>query len=417
MKVGLFTDTYRPQINGVVESVDTTAQFLRKRGHKVYIFAPKVSGYTDPSPQIIRLNSVRILKNPEERLAMPVPTKGFRDMLRLDLDVVHAHGGGTLSLLGYQLAVVRGLPFVFTYHTLYTEYLHYFLKGRVITPDMVKSASRVFCNLTDTVIAPSHKIEKELKSYGVTKPILVVPGGIDTALYQEKAGYLREKYQLPDEAKIILFTGRLGKEKNLRFLIQAFKEISLKVPNCYFFIVGDGPERKRLETQVNRNQLQQRVVFTGFLPRGEVPRVYADSDLFVFASQTETQGLVVAEALASGLPVVAVKDEAIGEMVVDGENGYLTAHNPTAFGSQVIRLLKDENLRRNFSKAAKLQIKKHFTADRQAETLETIYKTVQYEQKKNPRSVVRLTKKISSVYNFLNTASLVTVWKSLVRRF
>ncbi len=416
MKIGFFTDTYRPQINGVVENVDLSARELRARGHKVYIFAPKMSGYKDKDPHVIRLNSVRILKNPEERLAMPLPTKGFRDMLRIDLDIVHAHGGGTMSLLGYQLAVVKGLPFLLTYHTLYTEYLHYFLKGKVITSDMVKRASRVFCNLCDSVIAPSHKIEKELLKYGVSKPILVVPGGIDVSRFQNQPkGYLREKLNLKENDKILLFTGRLGQEKNLGLLLKAFKIIA-KVPGCYLVLVGDGPERKRLETMVQNANLESRVFFTGFIAENDIPKVYADSDLFLFTSKTETQGLVVAEALASGLPVVAVEDEAIGEMVKEGVNGYLTKNKPEDFSDKVIFLLKNPTMRKTMGEKAKLEIKKNFTIHKQAETLEKIYKEVRLFQKKNPRSVVKLTNRISSVYNFLNTATLVTVWKSLVRK-
>lgn len=415
MKIGFFTDTYYPQINGVVENVEATATFLRTRGHQVYIFAPKIDGYNDKDKRVYRLNSVRVIKEPEQRLAMPIPTKSFREMMSLDLDIVHAHGGGTMSLLGFQVALIKGIPFVFTYHTLFTKYVHYLFKGKVITPAMIKTASRVFCNLTDTVVVPTDKIKKELERYGVKKPIQVVAGGIDVQQYDQKPpGFLHQRFSLDTDAQILVFVGRLGKEKNPEFLIKAFQILAPQFPHLQLIYVGDGPERIVLEKEVKRLGLSKQVLFTGFVAKKDMPLVYADSDLFVFSSKTETQGLVVAEAIASGLPVVAVQDEAIATMVTDGQNGFLTPGKPRLFAQAVKKLVQDKELRLAMGKAGKKRARAEMTIEVQVEELEKIYLSLKLELKRHPRSVVKLSRKLSAISNFVRTASLVTLWKSMM---
>src|SRR3989344_6577560 len=215
LKIGFFTDGYLPQPDGVATSVATTAEALRKLGHEVYIVAPKHPNFKDNDPQVFRLRSIRVYKNMEWRGALPIPEKDFREAAKIPFDIVHGHAGGPVSFLGFEIARRRNIPYVFTYHTLWNRYTHYILKGTVLTPKMTEIATKIYCNLCTLIIAPTKRVKKELESYGVTKPIYVIPGRLDLTRFQDpKKSYLRRRLNLPENVEIVLYDGRLGKEYN-----------------------------------------------------------------------------------------------------------------------------------------------------------------------------------------------------------
>jgi len=192
MKIGYFTDTYYPQLNGVTISVGQFAQMLRKQGHTVYIFAPKIKDYNDNEGDIFRIRSVKIISSePEVMMPLLLPEASMRKIFNLDLDIVHAHGNGPFSFLGYQVAKAKNIPFVMTFHNLHTKYTHYIFNGKVIKPRMVAAGLRVFGNICNSVIVPSEKMRREIQRFGVKKPIFVVPNFVDMSRfgYAEK-GYL-----------------------------------------------------------------------------------------------------------------------------------------------------------------------------------------------------------------------------------
>jgi 1,2-diacylglycerol 3-alpha-glucosyltransferase len=372
MKIGFFTDSYLSQPDGVASSVTTSVKALRAAGHDVYVVTPK-NPKEEPAEKVFRLTSIKVYDKPEYRFAVTLPEKPMRDILKINFDVIHGHFGGPVSFLGWQVAFAKNIPFVATYHTLLNRYTHYILKGTIFTPKVANITSRVICNLCDAVIVPSESVKKELLSYGVRKPITVVPSGIDLAKFQNiEKGYLRQKIGLGDGAKIILYVGRLGREKSVDFLMRSFKQVSSKNPDAYLVLVGDGPDRSKLKELAKKLGLAKRTIFTGFIEKEDMPKVYADSDLFVFASQTETQGLAVPEALVSGLPVVVVRDPAFEGVVKSGENGFLVGRDETQFANKVIKLLGDANLRKNLSARAKSTAEK-FSADHNAKKLAEIY--------------------------------------------
>ncbi|MBI5044412.1 MAG: glycosyltransferase [Candidatus Levybacteria bacterium] len=378
MKIAFFTDSYYPMLNGVTISVENFAHELRSHGHTVYIFAPKFDGYKDTEKDVYRLSAVKLLSTePEVHMPFVLPHNLFKEISPRDFDIVHAHGNGFFSFLGYQVAKLKGIPYVLTVHTQHTRYTHYVFNGKLITPRIAATGLRVISNMCDEVITPSLKMKKDLKSYGVTKPITVISNFIYTARFRSaKKNYLHDLCNIPPSSPILLSVGRLGKEKDCSFLLRSFKVIANQNPNVHLVMVGDGEEAKSLKSLVKKLGLGGRVHFPGKVHPKEIPSVYADAEIFVYSSRTETQGIVVLEAAAAGLPFVVVKDDAYAGCIIDGENGYMVSHKPMLFAQKVLELLDDAKKRENFSKKSRELIRANFLPTALAnETLE-VYKRV-----------------------------------------
>lgn len=372
MKIGFFTDSYLPQLDGVATSVAASAKELKKLGHEVYIIAPKYPGYKDKR-NVMRIFSVQILEKPDIRLALQIPQRSLVRILRIDFDIIHGHSGGPITFLGWQIAQLKNIPYVGTYHTFWNRYGHYFLRG-VIRPKMLEASSALFGNVCDSLIAPTGKVKDELIKYGITKPINIIPSGLQVERFgNEKSNYLRTKLDLKKEDKIILSVGRLGSEKSVDFLLKAFKHIREKSKENYVLVlVGEGKQKEELMLLARELKIADKVIFTGAIPNKDIPKVYADAEVFIFASQTETQGMVVIEAMASRLPVVAVKDKAYKGVVINGETGFLVRKNPKEFAEKVLQILQDETLRKEMAKKAYV-IAQDYSATRTAKELENLY--------------------------------------------
>ncbi|PIT89189.1 MAG: hypothetical protein COU27_01665 [Candidatus Levybacteria bacterium CG10_big_fil_rev_8_21_14_0_10_36_7] len=358
MKIAYFTDTYLPQLNGVSVSVQTVVGALRKKGHTVFVFAPEIKGHEDKSEDIIRLKSFKILSSePAVLLPMLLPNKNYRKVMSLDFDLIHAHGNGAFSLLGYQVALMRGIPYVLTFHNLHTKYTHYIFKGKIVTPRMVAGALKAFGNICDGVIAPSFKMKAELLRFGIKKHIEVIPNPIEI----EKFGvgdreFLRKKFGILPKDPIILSVGRLGKEKNFKFILKCFATIHKKYHNTHFVLIGTGTEEKNLKELAESLKLGEYMHFAGKEDASQMPSIYAGADIFMFASTTETQGMVVSEAAASGLPLIVVKDSAY-ENVVTEKNGYSLPLLQKEFVEKTIFLLQNPNVRKKMGEESRKIVK------------------------------------------------------------
>jgi 1,2-diacylglycerol 3-alpha-glucosyltransferase len=375
MRIGFFTDTYTPQINGVVTSIRLFATALERQGHAVYIFAPTPRQAVD-GPHIVRIPSVPFAFQPEMRLASLYSAHADRLVRRANLDVVHSHDPFAIGLYGLAVAKRYRLPYVHTYHTLYPEYVHYIWDTR-FTRAMAERLSREFCDQCDMVIAPSTKINRALHEWGVTAPVTTLPTGVDAGLFAERdveeMRELRERFSIAPDEKLLTFVGRLGKEKNVDLLIEAIARV--KTPNARLLIVGNGPYRPELERHIAALGVGDRVTFTGYLDRIDVRSAYLNSDALFFASKSETQGLVIAEAMASGLPVVAVDDLAIADAVTDSVNGFLTPESPEALARAADRVMGDPQLRASMSRVS-LARAEDLCIDNQAERLAALYEQV-----------------------------------------
>jgi len=372
LKIGFFTDTYTPQINGVVTSIETFKKYLEKQGHTVYIFAPTPRQKND-TKKIVRFPSVKFLFQPEMRVAFPYSVDAVKLLNEINLDIIHSHDPFSIGLFGMWVAKRKNIPYVHTYHTLYPEYVHYIWETR-FTKDLAKRLSRDFCNKCDLIVAPSTKIKKFLKNWGVMKPIEIVPTGADIKdFYSSKNSVLvfRKKYKFSSKDKILIFVGRLGKEKNIELLVKSLKKA--KTPDVKLFIAGNGPHKSTLERLIEKEGLKERVLLPGYLEKKEVVKAYKASSIFVFSSKTETQGLVIAEAMTAGLPIVAVNDLAIADAVKNSHNGFLVKSNPQEFASKIDQILSDKKLYRKMSKNS-TALAKEISAEKQAKKLEKIYK-------------------------------------------
>ena len=308
-----------------------------------------------------------------------------------------------MTLLGLEIARAKNIPFIGTYHTLLNRYTHYFFNGKIVTPKMVEFASKFIGNLCDYLIAPTERVKDELILYGVKRPIHVLPSGIDLENYKKrKKGFIRQKLKIVSRKKILLYVGRLGKEKSVDFLLEAFSIISKENSNCVLVLVGDGPEKQNLKKFAKKLNIQNNVYFFGSVKHSDVANIYADSDIFVFASRTETQGLVILEALASGLPVVAVNDPAFDSIILNEENGY-TVSDKTEFAKKVLHLLANNKIQRDFSHNARKSIEK-FSVQNTARYLEQLYKqAIEKKQEKDQNTIQ--TKSVNGFKKFLVKAN------------
>lgn len=372
MRIGFFTDTYTPQINGVVRSIQLFKRALEERGHHVYVFAPNPEHHED-GDGTVRFRSVPFALQPEMRLAAPVSLEALRLLDSVDLDIVHSHDPFAIGLFGLQVARRHRIPYVHTYHTLYPEYVHYVWETR-LTKKLAQRLSQVFCQRCDSIVAPSSKIERYLREWGVKVPIEVLATGVDVRAYsQVDAGLvagLRDRLGLRPEERVILFMGRLGREKNVDLLIRALWHC--REPDVTLVVAGDGPYRTELEAQTSEIGLSDRVRFAGYLEHDDVLAAYHMADLFTFSSTSETQGLVIGEAMAAGLPVVAVEDDAVEDFVVDGGTGFVTHARPEDLALGIDAALSDDRLRERMSVAA-AERAREFSIERQAEKLEAHY--------------------------------------------
>ncbi len=372
MRIGIFTDSYRPYVSGVVRSIETSATELRKRGHEVYIFAPHYPGCQEQEDHVFRFPSFRSPTHPDFYIGVPVPWFAEKLLKKVELDIIHVHSPFLLGRLGAFFAKKLKKPLVFTYHTLYDQYVHYVPFAQGLARRLTIRLAREFCNRCDLVITPTSVVKKLLKSYGVRSPVAVIPTGINLEQFRDgEPSFLRKKFSIPQGEKVLLFVGRLGKEKNLSSLFRTFRQVLDYFPNTTLVLVGRGPEKEALEQLASELGIRPKVIFTGLLPPEDVVNAYRSADVFVFPSLTETQGLVVAEAMAAGLPVVARAAFGTLAMVKNGVTGYL-CQDEGEFTEKLISLLKNPQKIKEMGEQAREQVEE-ISLERMVQRLEDVY--------------------------------------------
>ena len=375
MKIGIFTDSYKPYTSGVVTSISTFKEELTRLGHDIHIFAPSYPHYTEVEENVYRYYSIPSPTNPDYTLAIPLHPGMNLLVKSLQLDVIHVHSPFTMGRVGLHYARKYNLPLLFTYHTRYDQYVHYVPLAHDLAKEVTIKYSSHFCNNCDHLIAPSLEMESIIKGFEVTTPISVIPSGVPLEKYRGgDAGWLRLHYPIPAENRILLFVGRLTQEKNLPFLIQSFKEVRAQLPKTTLVIIAQGPLEEELKELVTSLDLvlDQDVIFTGALPFESLVNAYYSADLFVFASLTETQGLVLIEAMAAGLPVAAVRASGVQEMVEHGVDGLLAANDTSELARAVCRILNDKKLYRTLQVNARKKAEK-LSCHNMALKLEKVY--------------------------------------------
>ncbi len=375
LKIAMLTDTYIPQVNGVATSVNLFKKYLENLGEKVYVFAPMVPKNENNA---FKVSGLKFFWEKQHRLAIPISHKISNLTSKLNIDVIHSHAPFSMGFQALRVSEKLGIPHVHTYHTLLTEYRHYVPLPFRPTEEAVKEFSAWFCNLTDAVIAPTDKIKEELISYGVTVPIKVLPTGIDVENFQKPLTFsLREKYSIPSDHKIVLYAGRIAKEKNVDFLLESFALLRSSIKKVTLVMAGNGPEVQETLHRAHRLGISENVILTGYVKRDMLVEYYRQADVFAFASVTETQGLVVLEALAAGLPVVAVGKEGVKDVLKNGVGCILLDEvELVSFTKALERVLKDRTLSEKMSLDGVKYVTEHWSMNTMARKLDEIYANV-----------------------------------------
>jgi len=356
MRIGIFTESYPPIINGVSTSVQTLIARLDEAGHTVTVFTSRYPRYTDERAGVYRFPSFNSLVEPDYVLPIPFSPRIARTIPTLKLDIVHSQSPFFLGLMARRIARSLNIPHVATNHTLYTEYAHYLpLPTVAATRWLLIRWMRRFYNTCDHVLAPSELTRRVLtESYQVQSPITVVPTGIPEPPYVlARPAEVKQELGLPPDACILLYVGRLAPEKNLDLLLRAFAEIAACTNDTYLVLAGSGKSRAGLESRARALGIHRRMRFTGFLGRTKLDPLYQASDVFLFPSKTETQGLAVGEALAAGLPSVVVNAGGAPASVRDEVDGFLVADDPAPMARAALRLLSDPALRQRMADQAR----------------------------------------------------------------
>jgi len=356
-RIAHFTNTYLPFIGGVPLSVDLYRRYLRQRGDKVVVYAPDFRGDTNDDEDIRRLPSIRQVIGTDFSLPLPFSFRPVIDFGRDAFDVVHVHHPFLLGEMGMRLARDHRLPLVFTYHTQYERYVHYTPLDPNIAGKAIVEHAAEFASRCDLVIAPTRDIERMLRERGVESAIEVLPTGIELDLYESADGAAgRADLEVPDDAPLLLTVGRLAEEKNLSYLLSACLGVLERCPAAWLVFVGEGPAMANLVEQAEAaGESGRRVCFAGSRSGEALRNAYAAADLFVFASTSETQGMVLAEAMAAGSPVVALDADGVREVLRDGENGLMlpTDSSEQDYTAAVAALLEDEPRRASMRAAAR----------------------------------------------------------------
>lgn len=374
LSIALFSDSALPILNGVSVSIDALVDQLRGRGHSVHVFTARYPGHVDIDPNTHRFFSIHTPWSKDYPLAVPPFYPWLRDFRREKFDLIHCHTPFTVGFVGLRWAESHGIPVVATYHTHYDKYAYYFpFAPRRYVRYRIAKHTNYYYNRVQQVITPSDASRRWLVRHSVKRPITVIPTGIPMPRMIDRSE-ARQELSIPAEHRIVLYVGRIAHEKNIGTLLHAMVPAFKDDPRLQFWLVGDGPARQEFSRMARGLGIGDRVKFVGFVSRQEVDTYYAASDVFAFASMTETQGLVIAEAMTYGLPALVVRGGGAGSAVDPGVNGYLLRNEPTAIAEKLTEVLSNDDLYIRLSEGAR-RISRQFGMSVMADRVLDVYAT------------------------------------------
>ena len=406
MRIGLFTDTYPPYINGVSTSVAMLKNALEKKGHTVYVVTVgnKVLKYEyDERERIVRIPGVPIGIY-DYRLSKIYPLSMINIMKKWKLDVIHSHTEFSVGIFARLFAKQFNIPLVHTYHTLYEDYTHYVTKGHFekSSKKIVEYLTKFYCDKTaNELIVPTDKIYKLFKEkYEFNKNIHIIPTGIEIERFfienidKKLIETLRKHLNISKKDFIIIFVGRLASEKNVEFLLKAHQKIIKDYPRIKLLIIGDGPDKEKYEKLVENLNIENNVIFNGKAAWEEIPYYYHCSDIFATASKSETQGLTVIEAMASEKTPLCIKDESFLGTITNELNG-LIFETEEEYISHVITLYENNDLLKYYNKQARIQAEHCSSTSYAKKVLEVYNRAIKDKANENRFSLLsKLYKKI-----------------------
>ena len=381
MKILFISDVYFPRVNGVSTSIRTFVAQMQNIGHTVHLIAPDYGVKTPDEAWIKRIPARKIFFDPEDKLMKyGAAIDRLTELRQEQYDIVHIHTPFVAHYLGLKLAHLLNVPVVETYHTFFEDYLHHYLPiiPKSIARSLARFVSRRQCNAVDAIISPSQPMLDVLRDYGVKSKANVVPTGLQAHSFEKANGKnFREKYGIALDRPMGLFVGRVAFEKNISFLLRTWAEVIKKQPDALLVIAGEGPAEKSLHALGKALNLEDNLKFIGYLDREtELNACYAAADIFVFSSLSETQGLVLLEAMAQGTPVVAIAELGTKSILVEGKGTLIAPENELVFAEKVNALLSNKTLRNKLSKAALSYVKTNWTDKAQTIRMIDFYKDI-----------------------------------------
>lgn len=381
MKILMISDVYFPRVNGVSTSIRTFAASLRAQGHTVHLLAPDYPQRTSDESWITRLPARQIVFDPEDYL---MHWSALMDYMRTlqpgDYDVVHIHTPFVAHYAGLRIARQLQVPVVETYHTFFEDYMHHYLPWlpRWLAVRIARRVSRKQCQQVDTVVSPSAQMQAVLKQYGVQTPVTVIPTGLDADRFVPGNGEaFRVQYGIAAQRPLLLYVGRVAHEKNIQFLLEMLCLVKEDHPDVLLVITGEGPAEAMLKKMARDKGLQQHVLFLGYLDRNVgLNAAYQAADIFVFASKSETQGLVLLEAMAQATPVVAIAELGTASILQHERGALIAEDDEVHFAEQVQTLLINARYRHQIGLQGKRYAEQVWSAGAQVDKLLDTYQSL-----------------------------------------
>lgn len=384
MRIGLFTECYEPIINGVVHSMRNTKRGLEALGHEVFVFSPDYKEKNIREKNVIPCKSTPLPGKLGYHYVHPLSDEVKK--IAATMEIIHTHHPFTMGKYSSEIAAANNIPYLFTHHTQYDQYTHYVPLVQPNAAKFLYGFLKNFCDKCDVIIAPSLGIKKIIKSEYKTKTeVRVVPNSIDIKNFRKGTDLSTPRIflRLNPNFKIVLYTGRVAKEKNIDFIIKAFKLAVVKYPEAYLMIVGGGPAIESLRRLSIKLGLLGQVIFTDMVPYTQMKRFYNFGDLFITASKTEVHPLVLLEAMAAGLPIIAVDAIGTSDIVQPGHTGYIVREDIEEFGDKILYLLKNPTRLKIMSQNAAKEINFYSIPNMARKMLEAYQEAKAIHQKKS----------------------------------
>ncbi len=343
MNILMVTNTYLPIVGGLELSIESFTTEYRKRGHRVKIVAPEFDNSPAKESDVIRVPALKNFNGSKYSIKLPVPVFFSETLKGFKPDVIHTHHPFLMGDTAVRLAYANNVPLIFTHHSLYEENIHCMPWAEEALKKFIIGLSIGYANFCDTVIAPSESVSEIIITRGVKTAVVVIPTGLHLNQFTGTSKNFKEETNIPEKDFVIGYVGRLAEEKNLPFLMRAVTSFLKKEKNALFLVVGSGPMEEAISLHFNELKLENQLRFAGEMKGKKLIEAYQAIDVFAFASQSETQGMVLNEAMAAGTPVVAVDAPGVRDIVVDKINGRLVTNENEEEFSQALSWVFDRS--------------------------------------------------------------------------
>ncbi len=372
MKILITTDTYRPTINGVVTSIDSLKKALDRRGHDTRILTFSDSFNSRQDEGIYYMGSFGAGKfYPDARMNKLLYNRFYEDIMDWKPDIIHSQTEFTMFIQAKKIAKDLNIPLLHTYHTIYEDYTHYFSLNKKIGKELAKQFTKQIIKMTDGVVVPTNKIYNLLKDYNIKEDIYVAPTGINVQKLSKCDDFdIRKGYKISEDKHIVLFLGRIGKEKNITEILQYLENINRD--DIVFIIAGAGPFLSDLKEICAKSKIKDRLIFTGMIDSSKVGNFYSQSDVFVSASTSETQGLTFIESMACKTPIICRHDDCLDGVLINGKTGFGFSTEDEFIG-YLNKILDNKDLRDEMGNNCKQLVDENYTEDSFARKIEKIY--------------------------------------------